>query len=140
MSAIGVNLKVNAHSWPQFLDVVKNRKAQMWEYAWNADYPDAENFLQLFYSKNASPGPNDSNYSNPEFDRLYEKALVLQDSSERTAIYKQMVGLLVEDCPWIFGAHRLSYVLTQAWLKNYKPNDFDHSGYKYYRVDTALKK
>ncbi len=51
-----------------------------------------------------------------------------------------MVKILVEDCPWIFGAHRLTFGLVQPWLKNYKLNDFDHARSKYYRVDPALKK
>jgi ABC-type transport system substrate-binding protein len=140
MAALGITLRVSTYSWPQFLEAVKNKKAQIWEYAWSADYPDAENFLQLFYSKNASPGQNDSNYSNPEFDRLYEKSLLMNDSPERTALYRKMVGLIVEDCPWVFGAHRLAYALTQPWLKGYKPNDFDHARYKYYKVDPTRKK
>jgi ABC-type transport system substrate-binding protein len=140
MAAIGISVKVNSYSWPQLLEVIKNRRAQIWEHAWAADYPDAENFLQLFYSKNQSPGPNDANYSNPEFDRLYEKALLLNDSPERTALYKKMVSIVVEDCPWVFKSHRLGYALAQPWLKNFKPNDFDHTRYKYYRVDTNLKK
>jgi oligopeptide transport system substrate-binding protein len=140
MSVLGIRIRTSAYSWPQFQEVVRNRKAQLWEQAWLADYPDGENFLQLFYGKNVSPGPNDSGYSNPRYDQLYEKAIRLPDSPRRTAIYREMVGLLVEDCPWIFGSHRLSYVLTQPWMKNYKPNDFDHSRYKYYRVDPTRKK
>ncbi len=140
MSAIGVQLKVSTYSWPEFQASVKNKKGQMWSFAWGADYPDAENFLQLFYGKNGSPGPNDSNYLNPEFDKLYEKALLLQDSPERTAIYQQMVKIVVEDCPWIFGSHRLNMALTYPWLKNFKYHEFDHAKAKYYRVDPLLKK
>lgn len=140
VGALGVQLKVNAYSWPQFQEVMRNKKAQIWEFAWLGDYPDGENFLQLFYSKNASPGPNDANYSNPEFDKLYERALTLGDGAERNEVYKKMVMILVEDCPWIFGSHRISYALKQPWLKNYKQNDFDLGQYKYYRVDSTLKK
>ncbi len=139
-AAIGIKLNTNTYSWPQFLETVKNKKAQIWEFAWGGDYPDGENFLQLFYSKNASPGQNDSNYRNPEFDRLYELSLTLPEGKQRTETYQKMVRILVEDCPWIFGSHRLSYILAQKWLKNYKPNDFSHSNYKYYRVDPSLKK
>ena len=139
MSAIGVQIKFNTYSWPEFQAAVKNRKGQMWGFAWGADYPDAENFLQLFYSKNSSPGPNDANYSNPEYDKLYEKALALQDSPERTAIYQAMQKMLVEDCPWIFGVHRLSYGLSQKWLKNYKYHEFEHNRVKYFSIDPALK-
>ncbi len=138
-SEIGVTLKVSTSSWPEFQGAIKNKKGQMWGFAWLADYPDAENFLQLFYSKNASPGPNDSNYSNPDFDKLYEKSLTLTDNPERTEIYKKMVKILVEDSPWIFGAHRITYTLTHPWIKNLKPNDFEHSKAKYYRVDPTLK-
>ena len=137
--AIGVKLKVETFSWPEFQAAIKNKKGQMWAYAWSADYPDGENFLQLFYSKNASPGPNDSNYSNSEYDRLYEHSLMLKDSPERTAVYLKMVKILVEDCPWIFDSHRLSYGLIQKWLHNYKAHDFEHSRAKYYRVDPAQK-
>lgn len=140
LAVIGVVLKVNTYSWPELQASIKNKRGQMWGFAWGADYPDAENFLQLFYSKNASPGPNDSNYSNPEFDRLYEKSLLLQDSPERTALYQQMVKMIVEDCPWIFGAHRLSYALVHPWLKNYKPHDLDHTRAKYFRIEPSLKK
>lgn len=139
-AAIGVQLKINAYSWPEFQSAVKNRRGQMWGFAWGADYPDAENFLQLFYSKNVSPGPNDSNYQNPEYDKLYEKSLTMPDSAERTALYQQMVKMLVEDAPWIFGVHRMSFGLIQPWLKNYKPHELEHSRAKYYRVDASAKK
>ncbi|MCM2322568.1 MAG: ABC transporter substrate-binding protein [Oligoflexia bacterium] len=140
LAPLGIKLKVNTYSWPEFQAGVKNARGQLWSYAWNADYPDAENFLQLFYSKNASPGPNDANYSNPEFDRLYEKALQLQDGPERTALYQQMVRIVVEDCPWIFAVHRSIFSLVQPWVKNYKRHGFEHNAMKYYRVDPALKK
>src|SRR5690606_32797379 len=119
---IGVTLNVNSYSWPEFEAAMRNRKGQMWGFAWSADYPDAENFLQLFYSKNASPGPNDSNYNSPEFDKLYEESLKLAPGAKRTELYKKMVALIVEDTPWIFGVHRLAYGLTHPWLKNYKPH------------------
>ena len=139
-ASIGVQLKVNTYSWPEFLSAVKQKRGQMWGWAWNGDYPDAENFLQLFYSKNLPPGQNDSYYESPEFDKLYEKALTLTDTPERTALYKEMVKILVEDCPWIFGVHRTHYGLANPWLKNYQYNDMDHGRFKYFRLDTALKK
>ena len=138
--AIGVEVKFNGYSWPEFSAAVRNRRGQIWGMAWNGDYPDAENFLALFYGKNVSPGSNDSNYSNPVFDRLYEKALLLPDGAKRNELYHQMVQILVEDAPWIFGVHRMSYGLVHPWLKNYKPNEFEHCKAKYYRVDPTLKK
>jgi len=137
---IGVQLKINSYSWPEFQSAVKNKKGQMWGFAWGADYPDAENFLQLFYSKNVSPGPNDANYQNPAYDKLYEKSLTLRDSPERTKVYQDMQKMLVEDAPWIFGVHRVTFALTQPWLKNYKLHEFDYTRAKYLRVEPSLKK
>lgn len=140
LSAIGIQLKVQTFSWPEFQQSLKNKKGQMWSFAWSADYPDAENFLQLFYSKNFSPGPNDSNYSSSEFDKLYEKSLTLNDSPERTKIYQKMALIVIEDTPWVFGAHRVTYGLSHPWLKNYKPHEFTHGMSKYYKIDTDLRK
>jgi oligopeptide transport system substrate-binding protein len=139
-AAIGVKCNISQNSWPQFQDAIKNKKGQLWAFAWIGDYPDAEDFLQLFYGKNVSPGSNDANYVNPEFDKLYEKSLTMPDSSARTEVYKQMVKIVVEDCPWIFGAHRLTFTLLQPWTKNYKYNDVDLAVTKYRRVDTTLRK
>lgn len=140
LSAIGVQLKIQTFSWPEFQASIKNKKGQMWSYAWAGDYPDAENFLQLFYGKNVSPGANDANYVNPEFDRLYDQALTLPDSPARTAIYKKMAAILVEDTPWVFGLHRLNYTLKYPWVKNYRYHEFPYGMSKYYRIDTSLRK
>jgi oligopeptide transport system substrate-binding protein len=139
-AAIGVKCNISQNSWPQFQDAIKNKKGQLWAFAWLGDYPDAEDFLQLFYGKNVSPGSNDANYVNPEFDKLYEKSLTMPDSPARTDVYKQMVKIVTEDTPWIFGAHRMTFTLLQPWTKNYKYNDVDAGYFKYIAIDTALRK
>lgn len=79
------------------------------------DYPDAENTLQLFYGPNGSPGSNDSNYRNPEFDRLYEQASVMLPSPERTALYRRMNEMLIDDC---VGMMSLSRNRIYLWHRN----------------------
>jgi peptide/nickel transport system substrate-binding protein len=64
------------------------------------DYPDEENFLSLFYSKNWSPaGFNYTHYRNPQFDILYEKAQAELNDSLRFDYYRQMDKLLIDDAP-----------------------------------------
>ncbi|MEI8207019.1 MAG: ABC transporter substrate-binding protein, partial [Kiritimatiellales bacterium] len=70
---IGIVLKASYNNWPAFLDKLDRRQAQIYKLGWVADYPDSENFLQLFYGPNASPGPNHANYANPQLDKLYEQ-------------------------------------------------------------------
>jgi ABC-type transport system substrate-binding protein len=133
--AIGVELRPNFNNWPEFLKKMERKQQQMFRLGWVADYPDAENFLQLFYTKSISPGPNHTNYSNPKFDALFEKARQMQDSRERTALYAQLADMVIEDCPWVTLAYPLSFGLQQPWFKNFKPHDFPYPNYKFYKTD-----
>ncbi len=135
MDKIGVVLRPVYNNKPAFFDKIERRQAQMFRLSWSADYPDAQNFLQLFYSANASPGPNRTNYVNSEFDRLYEQARLMPDLPERTALYRRMAALVIEDCPWLFTHLPLAYALQQSWVKNVKLHDFPFGMDKYYRVD-----
>ena len=68
--------------------------------SWIADYPDAENYLSLFYSKNFCPnGPNYTHYKNPTFDKLYEQSQSTNNDSLRHVLYQQMDNIIMEDAP-----------------------------------------
>jgi ABC-type transport system substrate-binding protein len=82
---------------------------------WGLDYPDAENTLQLFYGPNGSPGSNDANWKNPEFDRLYEQTAVMQPSEERTRLYRRMNQIVIDDCVAMTGLSRTRIYL---WHKD----------------------
>jgi oligopeptide transport system substrate-binding protein len=82
---------------------------------WGLDYPDAENTLQLFYGPNGSPGSNDSNWRNPDYDALYRQASVMLPSPERTALYQRMNRILIDDCVSYPG---LSRVRIYLWHRN----------------------
>ncbi len=138
-SEIGVILEASYNHWPEFLEKLNRRQCQLYRLGWIADYPDAQNFLQLFYGPNSSPGPNHSNYSSSKLDALYRKIATMPDSSERTRLYKEMSRIVVKDCPWIFMHHPMSYGLIHSWLKNYKPHDFPYGMEKYYRIDIEAR-
>jgi oligopeptide transport system substrate-binding protein len=139
LDKIGVKLKINMVSWPELVQLVHGRKAQMYGMGWGADYPDAENFLKLFYSKNISPGPNGSNYINPYFDKLYEEAVIMEHSPERTALYEELTQYIAKQVPVIFGVHRLAFVMKHDWVRNYKFSDFDDGMEKYIDIDLSKK-
>ncbi|MGE0526007.1 MAG: ABC transporter substrate-binding protein, partial [Bdellovibrionales bacterium] len=136
---IGVKLNIVTNSWPQFQDRLRNKKSQMFGIAWGADYPDAENMLQLLYGPNASPGSNSSNFKNKEFDALYEEAARTPPGPKRTELYKKMRDIFVQEMPWIPTVHRLGYMTVHGWMKNLKPHEIIDGFYKYVRVDTAEK-
>ena len=99
---IGIVLKPSFNTWPSFIEKMNRRQAQMFQLGWVTEYPDAENFLQLFYSKNESPGPNHSNYRNDRFDELYDTIKTMHESEERKVYVNEMVDIIIDDSPWIF--------------------------------------
>jgi len=136
---VGLDVEIDYSDWPTFQNRIKTKSAQMFSLGWIADYPDAENFLQLFYSKNASPGPNNFNYSNPEFDKIYEQVAVMPDTPERTALYRKAERIIVEDCPAVFLMHGVAYMLYHDWVHNYKPHAFGYGLSKYRRIDMVQR-
>lgn len=140
MKEIGIKVKVVTNTWPQLVQKTKKRQAQMFGMAWVGDYPDAENFLQLLYGPNAAPGPNGSNYSNPEFDKKFKVAKNMQAGPERAKLYAKLAQESAELVPIILGVHRTSFVLKHSWMKNYKFSTFSHGQAKYYNIDLKEKK
>ncbi len=139
MSKIGIKIKPVGVTWPELVKLVNTKQTMMYSMAWGADYPDAENFLQLLYSKNGAPGANGANYNNQEFDSMFEKAALMEDSPERTALYEKMYKFAAEEVPWIIGFHRVTYGLIHGWVENSKSIEFDHGMVKYKNVDMAKK-
>lgn len=91
--------------------------------SWIADYPDPENYLAIFYSKNFPPaGPNYFHYKNPEYDKLYEKAIKLNDLTERNNIYLKMQEILMEDAPFLVLYYDEVVRLKSNRVKGLNPN------------------
>jgi peptide/nickel transport system substrate-binding protein len=77
-------------------------KADFFRGSWIADYPDAENYLSLFYSANKAPnGPNYTQFSHPLFDKWYEESRMTTDLEKRLELYSQMDSLVMYEAPII---------------------------------------
>lgn len=133
MQKIGIDLKLQYNNWPLFLKKISKRESQLFMVAWLADYPDALNFLQLFYSENASPGPNRCNYNNPEYDKIYEAACIERDPQKREEYIQEMQRIVREDAPWIFIHYGRDNILLKAELQNVIPHDFPYGLEKHWR-------
>ena len=139
---IGVQLDVRSTDYNRFQDKIRRGDTQMYYYGWNADYPDPENFFFLLHGPQAKVGKggeNASNYSNPEYDRLFERMKNMENSPARQLIIDQMLEILRRDSPWLWGYHPKSYVLQHGWLNNIKPNIMANNKLKYWRVDSAQR-
>lgn len=102
LAGIGIPLQIEVSNGATFREMVAHSKIPFFRGSWIADYPDAENYFSLFYSKNFSPsGPNTTHYKNTEFDKLYERALLETDEVKRNEIYQRMNRILTDDAPVI---------------------------------------
>ena len=123
---IGVKLETQFFTWDAFLKAVNEGRVQMYQMGWVGDYPDAENFLQLFHSSNVSPGANHSCYVNPEYDRVYDAAMAANTVEERNRYWARCQEILREDCPWIYTHVPKSNSLVRPSVGNYLPSDFPY--------------
>jgi ABC-type transport system substrate-binding protein len=99
---LGLIVEVDVNPPSTLTQSISTGKVSFFKASWIADYPDAENYLSLFYSKNHSPnGPNYTHFTNAEFDRLYEQAFLETDNNKREALYKRMDELVMEEAPVI---------------------------------------
>lgn len=95
---IGIVANVNIQQKGMLRDLAAKSKAPFFRADWIADYPDAENFLTCFYSKNPAP-PNYTRFTNKEFDRLYEKAISESNDSIRHRLYQRMDNIILKYAP-----------------------------------------
>ena len=139
---LGIQLVVRATDYNRFQDKMRKGTAQLFQWGWNADYPDPENFLFLLYGPNGKVehgGENAANYRNPEFDRLFERMKNMANGPERQRLIDRMLEIARRDGPWLWGVYPKQFSLHHAWLHNAKPNLMARNTLKYRRVDPELR-
>ena len=140
LAKLNIRMETENTDGNQFTDKVLKGNYQMLHWGWIADYPDPENFLFLLYGPNGktvSGGENVPNYSNPEYDRLFEQMESMENTPERLAIIRKMHALLRRDAPWVFDYHPISFGLYHRWYGNAHPHSLAYNRTKYARLDVA---
>jgi len=137
-----VILEISQTDYNGFRRKINTGEFQLFNWGWNADYPDPENFMFLLYGPNGKvkyQGENAVNYANPEFDKLFEKMKNMKNSAERLAIIRKMIAIVQHDSPWIFGFYPKRYKLFHSWLRNVKYNPMALNTLKYYNIDIEVR-
>jgi peptide/nickel transport system substrate-binding protein len=99
---IGLNVNVDVIPAATLKDAKANGKLDMFRASWVADYPDAENYLSLYYSKNFAPnGPNYTHFKSDLFDQWFEQSFIETDTKKREILYAKMDSLVMNDAPVI---------------------------------------
>lgn len=117
----GMNVQVESVQKSLLLEQTSKSQALFFRGSWIADYPDAENYLGVFYSKNPAP-PNYTRYKNDQFDRLYELALQEENDSTRYKLYRQMDNLIVQDAPVVPLWYDMVIHLVHNNILHFNPN------------------
>ncbi|MEJ8819203.1 ABC transporter substrate-binding protein [Lacibacter sp. H407] len=118
---IGLNVKVEIVQKSLLLTQTAKSEALFFRGSWIADYPDAENYLSVFYGKNPAP-PNYTRYKNPVFDALYEQSNKEPNDSFRYRLYQQMDQLLMNDAPVVPLWYDMVIHLVQPEVTGFQPN------------------
>jgi oligopeptide transport system substrate-binding protein len=98
LEEIGIKVQIDITQKSLLLEETAKSQALFFRASWIGDYPDAENYLSVFYSENPAP-PNYTRYKNPEFDRMYRNSLVENNDSIRFELYRKMDQLMINDAP-----------------------------------------
>ena len=100
LGLLGVDIQVDVNPPAALREQMAQGKCEWFRGSWVADYPDAENYLSLFYGPNRTPaGPNYTRFSNPRVTKLYNQARSCTDPDERIRLYQTIDSLVMEEAP-----------------------------------------
>ena len=95
LEKLGIEINIDVIPGSALKQAKANGKLDFFRASWIADYPDAENYLSLFYSKNLAPdGPNYTHFSNDEYDRMYENSLKETNPEKSKLLYQKMDSII----------------------------------------------
>lgn len=121
LEEIGLQVQVDVVQKSLLLELTSSSKALFFRGSWIADYPDAENYLSVFYSANPAP-PNYTRYRNARFDALFEKAIAETDDSLRYSLYRQADQAMLDDAPVVPLWYDMAVHLVQSNVQSFQPN------------------
>jgi peptide/nickel transport system substrate-binding protein len=132
LGLLGIKVKLDVNPPAALRENMAQGKSEWFRGSWIADYPEAENYLSLFYSPNRSPkGSNYTAFSSKEYDRLYEKARGETDLEKRIKLYEQMNAILLEEAPIVVLYYDQVLRFTQKNISGLEPNPMNHLVLKY---------
>ena len=127
LKSIGITMKIDVLPSSMLKQLKSAGEVDFFRSSWIADYPDGENYMACFYSKNKAPnGPNYTRFSNKDFDTLYESLIQTADESRRIELILQMEIILQKELPFVLLFYDQSVWLQPKNLKGLKINPLNH--------------
>jgi len=123
LAAIGIKVKVDVSPNASLRDLMSKNEVNFFRGSWIADYPDGENYLAMFYSKNKVPnGPNYTAYYNDDFDKLFEQSYYVSDNAKRYHLYQKMDQMVIDYANVVPIYYDQSVIMTQNNISGYTIN------------------
>jgi ABC-type transport system substrate-binding protein len=140
---LNIQLELRSTDFNRYQDKMLKGSAQFFLAGWLADYPDPENFLFLLYGPSGKAkfgGENSVNYSNPEYDRLFEMMKDMDNTPERLQIIRKMQAIMQDDAVLMFGWSDEYGGAFQPWVYNGKPSNIVRDHINYLRIDPLMRR
>ncbi|MEN9559239.1 MAG: Periplasmic dipeptide transport protein [Pseudomonadota bacterium] len=136
MDAIGIKIQFNKAKWPDLLKEGKAGRLQMWGVGWISALPDGGTFAGLLYSGRIGQS-NYSRFKNKEFDEAFDQAMSMQQSPERTHLFRKMNDIMSVYGVWEKGIYRYQNTLLQPWVQGYKKMPFLDNPWWFWDIDAS---
>lgn len=131
---IHIRMDGDLKTFPDLLKAEKECQLHSRTAPWIADYPDGDNFMQLFYGPNI--GQNNNGCSKiPEYDQLYAASQKLPAGPERDLLYHQMTRILEVYAPVRIGYARYRNMIAQPRVIGYKKHPILHTEWMYFDIE-----
>ena len=136
LGLVGLTVEVDVNPPAALSEHVAQGKCEWFRKSWVADYPDAENYLSLFYGPNRTPaGPNYTRFSNPHIDKIYKKMRQENDPERRANLYREMDRRVMEEAPVVVLYYDQILHFTHKNVTGLRSNAMNNLDLRYVTID-----
>jgi oligopeptide transport system substrate-binding protein len=140
---LGIDLKIKLCSFEERERAIISGKAKIWRSGWIADYPDAENFLSLFYSgsiKDNATSVNAFKFHDKAYDALFEKAIKELDETKRNALFANCDQMIVDEAAVMPIMTDDFMVMINARIRDFQTNSMENLDFSAIYIKEPRKK
>lgn len=117
---LNIDIQFESQEWKVFLSRLDLDPPQIFRLGWGADFPDPDNFMNLFIS---TSGNNRLRWANPKYDQLVARGSTLKNPADRKEVYDEAQVLLTEtEVPMIPLFVSAQNLMVKPYVKGFKTN------------------
>lgn len=140
LGLINIKIDIDVNPPAALREHIAQGKSVWFRGSWIADYPDAENYLSLFYSPNFAPtGPNYTHFRSSEFDKIFQKAVSEPDDERRIRLYQKLDQMIVEEAPVVVLYYDQILHFTHKNVGGLRSNAMNALDLRHVKIDKRLK-